>query len=119
MTILKARPLGYAFGVLSCALFAAGCMTLGPMRKPGGAAPVAPAPTGTPTVEDLVGHLNRTAAPIQALDSRDLAIEGRQGLQSIGLAGSLHCEKPKNFRLLAKAAGHMEADFSSNDPEFW
>src|SRR5207302_9722983 len=42
-----------------------------------------------------------------------------QGLQSGGLAGSLYCEKPKNFRLRAKVAGHQEADFGSNDSEFW
>lgn len=94
-------------------------MTLGPMRKPSSTGAVVPAPTGTPTAEGLVGYLNRTAAPIQALESRDLAIEGKQGWQSAGLAGSLYCEKPKNFRLRAKAVGHPEADFGSNDTEFW
>jgi hypothetical protein len=75
----------------------------------------------TPTPQELVGYLNRNAAKITALESRDLDLDIKAGNQSFGVSGTLFCQKPRNFRLRAKmpALRREVADFGSNDQEFW
>jgi hypothetical protein len=96
------------------------------MGLTGSRTPTAPKPAitpveGTPTAADLVSYLNRTAAGITALESRDLDLDVQSGRQSFGLSGTLFCQKPKNFRMVAKmpALRRDVADFGSNDREFW
>lgn len=78
------------------------------------------APTAsTPTAQELVNYINYNASQVAALEATDLALEVKSGNQGGGLSGTLFCEKPKNFRLRAKAIGKPIADFGSNDQEFW
>jgi hypothetical protein len=101
---------------LTC--FLAGCMGFGNSRNPTPPANVQ-LNSEMPTAQDLVGYLNRTAAKVTALESRDVDLDIKAGSQSIGVRGVLFCQKPKNFRLKAKIVGRDVADFGSNDQEFW
>ena len=74
---------------------------------------------GAPTPTVLVDYVNRNAAKVESLESTDLGLEVKQGSQGGGLTGALYCQKPRNFRLRAKAVGKPMADFGSNDNEFW
>jgi len=67
----------------------------------------------------LVSYVNHNASRASAIESTDLALEVKSGSQGGGLGGTLYCEKPRNFRLRAKAVGKPMADFGSNDQEFW
>jgi len=98
-------------------------MTLGPTRNSGGAG-AAPVPvTAPPEPQQVVAFLNANAAQIQAVESRDLDIDIKMGTgltgQQVGVSGDLYCQKPRNFRLRAKAVGSQVADLGSNDQEFW
>jgi hypothetical protein len=72
----------------------------------------------TPTPAELVKYLNDNAAKVTALESRHLGVDV-QADRSIGLVGSLYCQAPKNFRMRAKLIGQEQADFGSNNQEFW
>lgn len=99
------------------ALALAGCGVLNGSRD---SRPTAgPVTTAQATPDVLVGYVNRNAAKVEALEATDLAMEVRQGNQGGGVSGQLFCQKPKNFRLRAKALGKPVADFGSNDTEFW
>ncbi len=119
-----ATPLRRLWLVTACCLLPAacfsGCMTLNNRtRTP---PPIAAEPyTETPKAEQLVKYLNDNAARITALDSNDLDMDIQAGKQQIGVQGTLHCQKPRNFRLVAKApvVRQSVADFGSNDQEFW
>ncbi len=82
--------------------------------------PVAPRVSNTPTSVELVAHLNQQAQDVKALEAQDLSIKASQGgINEYSLKGMLLYQKPRNFRLVAEALRKTEADFGSNDREFW
>jgi hypothetical protein len=106
--------------VLSFASFLVGCASFGPIRNP--ATNTTPLYiTAQPQAADLVRKLNENAAQIGAIEADSVAIEIKGGGagQQIGVNGALYCQKPKNFRLKAKAVGKQVADVGSNSNEFW
>jgi hypothetical protein len=76
-------------------------------------------PTDSPTAPQLVKYLNDNAARLQSLECRDLWIAAKQGGQAIDMPGLMVCQKPRNFRLNAKAVGNPAVDLGSNQNEFW
>jgi hypothetical protein len=76
-------------------------------------------PPARPTVPQLVTYLNDNAAKVQAVQANQVAIDCKQGHQSVGLDGQLVCQKPRNFRLKAKLLGQPGVDIGSNNSEFW
>lgn len=94
----------------------AGCAGITGVRD---RAPVGPATALNPTPQNLVNYVNANASRVEAIEATDLSMEVKAGGQGGGLSGTLHCEKPKSFRLRAKAVGSQVADFGSNDQEFW
>jgi hypothetical protein len=105
---------GLGLGVL---LILAGCAGTkwGWVRTPPPDPPAGP----PPTAQALVDYLNDNARRVQSLECRDLNLDARQGLQSVGLMGQLVCQKPRNFRMGANVAGSQQVDLGSNDQEFW
>lgn len=99
------------------ALSITGCAGLTGSREPKGS--IGPVPNQTPSAQQLVSYVNNNASRVSAIESADLAMEVKSGSQGGGLSGTLYCEKPKNFRLRAKAVGKPMADFGSNEQEFW
>jgi hypothetical protein len=81
--------------------------------------PAAVSKTGKPTVPDLVAYLNNNARLVQSIKSTQLEIQAKQGNDSIGLQGTLFCQKPRDFRLRANVAGSPAVDIGSNNNEFW
>src|SRR5262245_19771728 len=90
----------------------AGCAGITGVRD---RAPTGPPITTTPTSQQLVTWVNSNASSVEAIEASDLSMEIKAGSQGGGLSGSLHCEKPKSFRLRAKAVGNPVADFGSNE----
>src|SRR3954467_12183339 len=78
-----------------------------------------PPPDTLPDVPALVRYMNNNANLVQAVESTSLAINCSQGAQSVGIDGMMVCQKPRNFRLSAKAFGNPVADIGSNNDEFW
>jgi hypothetical protein len=73
-----------------------------------------------PKAYELVEYLNRNAAKINAIECLDVDMDVKQGYhQPFGLSARMACEKPRNFRLVAKVFGKDEADIGSNNTEFW
>ena len=70
--------------------------------------------TATPAAAELVAQLNDNAHKVQSLGCRNMDIDAE-----IGLQGWMYCQKPKSFRMNAKAAGATELDLGSNNNEFW
>ncbi|HEY7422629.1 MAG TPA: hypothetical protein VH682_00080, partial [Gemmataceae bacterium] len=109
---------GVSLGVV---LVAVGCNVLSP--RGGGIGPgPAPADPATPKVEDLVRYLNDNAKLVgdeDALKCTNLSIDCKADRQNIGLAGTMMCQKPRNFRLMAKVIGQPAVDIGSNNDEFW
>jgi hypothetical protein len=81
--------------------------------------PTAPRPGDTPSAAALVSYLNENARRVQSVDCRDLDLDAKQKLQSIGLSGWMVCQKPRNFRMGANVTGKQVVDMGSNDREFW
>ena len=84
--------------------------------------PDAPSPAVTsqkPTTAQLVAYMNENAQLLQSIKSTNLEIEATQGRETIGLGGTLFCEKPRDFRLRAKVAAQPAVDIGSNNDEFW
>jgi len=105
--------------VLGTLLLAAGCTTFPHLRKNQGQPAATPASTEVPTKEAILGYLNDNAARVQSLRCKELDMDARQGLQSVGLRGQVVCQKPRNFRMSASVLGKQEVDLGSNDQEFW
>lgn len=97
-----------------CVMFlVAGCAT-GPMARQ------QPIPQGPPpTAHQIITHLNHNAQLVQSIESQQVNIQVKQGNQPAGLDGMLAYQKPRSFRLMAEAARSSQADFGSNDTEFW
>lgn len=98
-----------------------GCMGLSTSRNNSTQQPPGELRKETPSAAELVKYLNDRTAAIQSLESRDLDLDIKMDKQAFGVRGELFCQKPKNFRMLAKmpALGKRVADFGSNDREFW
>ena len=101
-----------------------GAVVLGVGCLPGckrNVAPDAPVTVSTekPTAASLVAYLNENAHQMESLKSTRVRIDAKQGTEAIGLEGTLFCQKPRNFRLRAKALGQPAVDIGSNNDEFW
>jgi hypothetical protein len=84
---------------------------------------VAPPPVlglkAEPKAADLVAYLNGNAAKVPGLFCKTVYINATQGNQTIGMDGTMACEKGRDFRMKAVVAGSPAADFGSNQDEFW
>src|SRR5437016_5685484 len=98
------------------AITLAGCAGITGVRD---RAPTGPIAAVNPTPQQLVAWVNTNASHVEAIEASDVSMEIKAGSQGGGLSGTLHCEKPKSFRLRAKAVGNPVADFGSNEQEFW
>jgi hypothetical protein len=116
MRLIRAATVG-----LSLLLLTTGCNIFGARPEPPDAkAP--PVPTGhfdKPTPELLVSYLNREAAKLQSIDTRDLSIDVRAPGTSVSLDGTLLCQKPRYFKLVGKKLGSQEVLIGSNEERFW
>ena len=81
--------------------------------------PAAVSRTTRPTPPDLVAYLNHNAQLVQSIKCTQLEIQAKQGNDSIGLQGTLFCQKPRDFRLRGTVAGQPAVDIGSNNQEFW
>ena len=111
--------LGLGLGAL---LVCCGCSNFGPRPATGGYDQVR-FDARQPSAASMVAYLNNNARHIQGLQC-DITLDakgpdGRGGTQSGVVGGTLDCQKPRNFRLMAKAAGQPMVDLGSNDLEFW
>jgi hypothetical protein len=109
------RPVTIGFG-MAALLFLTGCPLFQKKSTPDVGLRVS---TATPTAGELVAYLNGNAGKVQSLGCRYMDIDAEPDGQPIGLQGSLYCQKPKSFRMIAKLAGNTEVDIGSNDTEFW
>lgn len=74
----------------------------------------------SPTVTEVVAHLNGKTAQLYAWQAHSATIKTRGRdflLPSIG--ASVAVEAPRNFRLIAGPPGSQEVDIGSNADEFW
>lgn len=77
---------------------------------------------GSPEVQSvaaLVDYLNDNSRRIQSVRVDDLDLTCSQGSQSFGLRGQMVTQKPRGFRMGAKALGSPVVDLGSNEQEFW
>jgi hypothetical protein len=75
--------------------------------------------TRQPTTTSMVAYLNDNARRIQGLQCAvNLDAKAPEGSGVIP-DGTLDCQRPKNLRLMGKAAGQPMVDIGSNDREFW
>lgn len=72
-----------------------------------------------PSVAALVDYLNNNANRMDSLHVEHLDMTCTHGSQSFGVSGHMVTQKPRNFRLGAKAVGNPVVDLGSNDNEFW
>ncbi|MFN4257966.1 MAG: hypothetical protein ACK4RK_01615 [Gemmataceae bacterium] len=72
-----------------------------------------------PTAASLVGYLQENSRRLNTVDCRSLDVEARQGTQQVGLTGWMVCQKPRDFRMMAKVLGNPAVDVGSNQEEFW
>ncbi|MBI3411609.1 MAG: hypothetical protein HY040_25045 [Planctomycetes bacterium] len=85
-----------------------------PSRSPG------PDGAGLPTVASLVDYMNDNARRMDNVRVADLDLTVTPGgVSSYGLTGQMVAQKPRGFRMSAKAIGNPEVDLGSNDQEFW
>ncbi len=82
-------------------------------------APAVAGGNGVPTTVALVAYLNENSRRIENVRVADVDLTCTQGVQSFGLSGQLVAQKPRSFRMSAKALGNPEVDLGSNDQEFW
>ncbi len=86
--------------------------------------PDSPKPGFTPNAappkpEALVNYLQTNSKLVSSVQCNAIDITARQGIQQFGLDGMMVCQKPRNFRLKAKALGKPQVDMGSNPEEFW
>lgn len=96
-------------------LAAGGCRTAGVDRlaRPG------PLPSNVSnTAYDLLADHNRNAEKIESIEATP-AVTLTGGGTSGGAEGKLHVERPRNFKLVLRAALTEVANVGSNDDEFW
>src|SRR6516164_4441940 len=105
-------------GSLAAIVMLAGCNNV-PWLRPAPQAVGPRASAGTPTAAELVAALNSNASRVHSLQCRDVDLDCTAQDQSFGLTSMMVCQKPRNFRLRARAVGNDVADIGSNDREFW
>ena len=115
------RRRAFLLSMATCPLAVAtvGCATFGPTRKPTGTVAAPELIEKAPNPADVVAFLNNNAARVNSIESNDVDIDLKVGNQPFGVSGHLHCQKPRNFRLVAKTVGKEVADIGSNSREFW
>ncbi len=107
---------------LGAVLLVVGCNVLKPHPGGGIGGGGAVKDDAMPKVEDLVRYLNDNAKLISdddALKCTNLSIDCKADRQNIGLGGMMMCQKPRNFRLMAKVLSQQAVDIGSNNEEFW
>lgn len=111
-------PLACA-GIPAMVMLLAGCNSWPHLRGDGKNMPPARVSSTVPTAGDLVAYLNDNARRMQTMECRELLLDASHRMQAIGLKGQMACQKPKNFRMVANAAGQPAVDMGSNNQEFW
>jgi hypothetical protein len=113
---MRKITVGVGIAVAACLV---GCNHLPWKRTGDGGESYVDNTTSRPTPEKLVRYLNKNAENLESIRSPEVQLDVRAD-QSFGLSANLSCMKPRNFRLRASSAGgQLEADFGSNDQEFW
>ena len=103
-----------ALGAFSM-LAAGGCRTAGVDRL---ARPSPLPPSVSTTAYQLLADHNRNAERIESIEATP-AVTLTGGGTSGGADGKLHVERPRNFKLVLRAALTEVANVGSNDDEFW
>lgn len=109
-------------GAMAAPFALTGCNLFGP--RPSDRADNRPPPTptanGKPTADQLVSYLNKQAALITSIETRDVSIDVRAPAGSATLdGGTLLCQKPRFLKLVGKKFGMQEVIVGSNDERFW
>jgi hypothetical protein len=78
-----------------------------------------PTPGALPTTVELVNYLNKRSQEVESIECRNLDVDARARLQSVGMSGYLFCRKPRDFRMTGKVMGSPMVDIGSNGQEFW
>jgi hypothetical protein len=73
-------------------------------------------PIAVPT---LVTEINARNEKVKTFVAEDVEIKVWQGGHRYRLNGSIHYEKPKNFRMIINSILGLEVDLGSNDKTFW
>jgi hypothetical protein len=97
----------------------AGCNSWPHVRQNGPATPTARIPSAVPTSADLVAYLNDNADRMSSLECQSLFLDASHRMQTVGLTGQMVCQKPRNFRMVARVGGNPMVDLGSNNQEFW
>src|SRR5262245_32918039 len=80
------------------------------------------APGQVPTAAALVKYMEDNAQMIQGVRCDNVTLSLNMGIKSLlipDLDGMLACQRPRNFRMVAKLYGKDEVDIGSNNQEFW
>jgi hypothetical protein len=102
--------------------FGTGCNLFGPKASdkiPKHQAPVSTT-HGTPDAKTLIGYLNREAAKLNSIESRDLTIDVKAPAGNVSLdSGSLVVQKPRSMKMVGRKMGMQQVLVGSNDERFW
>jgi hypothetical protein len=99
-----------------------GCNLFGPKASDKIPKHQAPAPTanGTPDAKTLIGYLNREAAKVNSIETRDLTIDVKAPAGNVSLdSGSLVVQKPRSMKMVGRKLGMQQVLVGSNDERFW
>ncbi len=67
--------------------------------------------------EEIIGRVNDNIAKVSSWRSHKVYISG--GAMPLRVGAQIAVEAPRNFRLMAGVLGSEQADFGSNDDQFW
>src|SRR5215471_7746874 len=113
-TFMRKITVGVGISLVVCLV---GCNHVPWKRNDADITPVATRPRPTP--ENLVSYLNRNADLLTSVRSPTVQLDFKADGNSGGLNANLSCMKPRLFRLRASSPAGLEADFGSNNEEFW
>lgn len=104
----------------STLLIASGCSLFNKNSRKEYDGPGTVSQSRAPSAQSLIAYLNGNAQKVQGLQCNNLTLTVAQGSQSGTLpSAKLFCQKPRNFRLVAKIVSSPGVDFGSNNDEFW